>query len=99
MGRLILISFISLIFSAYSNSFADDHDEAYELLNSGKILPLEKILEIISTDQVPGQILEVELEHEDKRIIYELEVLDKQGVVWEIKVDATTGAIIKQERD
>jgi len=99
MGRLILISLISLIFIGHGNSFADEHNEAYELLNSGKILPLEKILEIISQAQVAGQILEVELEHEDKLIIYELEILDKEGVVWEIKVDATTGAIIEQERD
>jgi uncharacterized membrane protein YkoI len=98
MGRLILISLISLIFISHGNSFADEHNEAYELLNSGKILPLEKILEIVSQAEISGQILEVELEHKNKLIIYELEILDKEGVVWEIKVDASTGAIIKQER-
>ncbi len=98
MGRLITVAFISLMFIAYSNSFADDHDEAYELLRSGEILPLEKILEI-TRERVQGRILEVELEHEDELLIYELEVLDKQGIVWEIKVDATTGIIIKQEQD
>ncbi len=82
----------------YSNSFADDHDEAYELLRSGEILPLEKILEI-SREKVKGKILEVELEYENKLLIYELEVLDKQGIVWEIKVNATTGTIIDKEQD
>ena len=82
----------------FSNSFADDHDEAYELLRSGEILPLEKILEI-SREQVQGRVLEVELEQEDELLIYELEVLDKQGIVWEIKVDAVTGVIIEREQD
>ena len=83
---------------AYNNSFADDHDEAYELLRSGEILSLENILEI-SRKQVQGRILEVELEHKNERLIYELEVLDKQGIVWEIKIDASTGTIIKKEQD
>lgn len=98
MGRLIIAGLICIIVMGYNNSFADDHDKAYELLRSGEILPLEKILEF-TRKQVQGRILEVELEHEDDLLIYELEVLDKQGVVWEIKVDATTGLIIKQEQD
>ncbi len=99
MGRLIAAAFMSLMLIAYSNSFADDdHDEAYELLRSGDILSLEKILEI-SRKQIQGRILEVELEHEDGLIIYELEVLDKQGIVWEIKIDAVTGIILEKEQD
>ena len=98
MGRLISIGLISFLVMGYSNSFAEDHDEAYELLRSGEILPLEKILEI-SRKQVQGRILEVELEHEDDLLIYELEILDKEGVVWEIKVDASTGTIIEKEQD
>ncbi len=99
MGRLMLISFLSIfLLGGYSNSFSDDHYEVYELLRSGDILPLEKILDIIR-EQVQGQLLEVELEHDDEQLIYELEVLDKQGVVWEIEIDATTGTILKNEQD
>ena len=98
MGRLISVALISLMVIGYSSSFADDHDEAYELLLSGEILPLEKILEI-TREQVQGRIIEVELEHEDELLIYELEVLDKQGIVWGIKVDASTGMILEREQD
>ncbi len=98
MGRLIIVSLISLLVVAYSNSFADDHDDAYKLLRSGEILPLEKILEI-TRKQVQGRVLEVELERDDGLFIYELEVLDKHGVVWEIKVEATTGTILEREQD
>ncbi len=97
MGRLVLLGFIFLIIS--NQSFADDdHNDAYRLLRSGDILPLEKILEI-SRKQITGRILEVELEHEDNQFIYEIEVLDKKGIVWEIKINAATGTILDVEQD
>lgn len=98
MGRLTIAGLTIFMLSGYSNSYADDHDEAYQLLRSGEILPLEKILQI-TRKQIQGRVLEVELEHEDDRLIYELEVLDGQGIVWELKVDATSGIIIEQEQD
>ena len=98
MGRLIIVVFISFILTGFSNSYADDHNEAYELLRSGEILPLEKILEICRK-QVQGHVLEVELEHEDGQLIYEIEILDEKGLAWEIELDARTGRIIKKERD
>ena len=76
----------------------DDHNKAYELLQSGDILPLEKIL-IISRKLVQGRILEVELEHEHGLLIYELKILDKRGIVWKIEINATTGTILKKEQD
>jgi len=99
MGRLGTASLTSLLLLLFMvTSVADDHEEAYQLLQSGEILPLEKIL-AISREQIQGHILEVELEHEHKQLIYELEVLDKNGIVWEIKLDAKTGAILKQEQE
>jgi len=83
-----------------SHNFIDEdyHDEANELLLSGETLSLDKILEIIRK-QIRGRILEVELEHQDDVLVYELEILDKQGIVWKIKVNATTGTIIEKEQD
>jgi len=82
-----------------SQSFADDdHVEAYELLRAGEILSLEKIL-VIARKEVQGHILEVELEREKEQIIYELKVLDLKGVVWEIKVNASSGVVIEVEQD
>jgi len=99
MGRLIPLLLISTIVFAYSYSYADeDHDKAYQLLRSGKVLSLEEILGI-SRQHVQGKILEVELEQEDKQLIYELEILDDKGIVWKLKVDARTGTLIKKEQD
>ena len=72
--------------------------EARRLAAEGKILPLETIQKQIRAVQ-PGEILEVELEHEDDSILYEIEMLDDRGRVHEIKVDAVTGRILKHEQE
>lgn len=76
----------------------DDQLRAIELLQRGEILPLEDIL-VISRGEIEGHILEVELEQERGKIIYEIEMLDQQGRVWELKIDATSGEIIKREQE
>jgi uncharacterized membrane protein YkoI len=74
----------------------DGYLDARRLVREGKILPLERILERIKQVQ-PGQVLEVEFGGNDRYIIYEIELLDNRGTVWELKVDAETGEIIEQE--
>jgi uncharacterized membrane protein YkoI len=74
----------------------DSHLEARRLAREGQILTLQQILGRIGKIQ-PGQILEVELEREHARLIYEIELLDKQGTVWEFKLDAVSGEILERE--
>lgn len=76
----------------------DDHWEAHRLRQSGAILPLETILESLNRVR-PGRILEVELEQKQGAYIYEIELLDPQGRVWELGIDATTGALLDAERE
>lgn len=71
---------------------------ARKLSESGEILPLEKILRIAKTHK-NGKVLESELERRKNRYIYEVEILDEHSQVWEIKLDAKTGKLIKLERD
>ncbi len=76
---------------------ADDGQmQARRLVSEGKILPLEQILAGIRQFR-PGQILEVEFDEKHHQMIYEIEMLDVKGTVWELKVDAVTGEIIEQE--
>jgi uncharacterized membrane protein YkoI len=42
-------------------------------------------------------VLETELEQKKGIHIYEIEILDAQSQVWEIKLDAKTGKLIKLE--
>ena len=73
-------------------------EAARELLESGRILPLETILAEIA-ESVPGKLIETQLEYEDGRILYDLKILRPEGRVQEVEVDAATGEIIKIEDD
>jgi uncharacterized membrane protein YkoI len=76
----------------------DDHIEARRLLDSGEILPLEVILKNVKQTH-PGIILEVELDKEDGRIVYEVEILGKDGVVKEVYINAITGEVLFGKED
>jgi len=76
----------------------DDVDQVRELRSTESILPLSQILKKIETTY-PGTLLDVELEYEDGMFIYEIEILDANHVVQEMKVDATTGEILTTEDD
>jgi uncharacterized membrane protein YkoI len=75
-----------------------DHVAARKLQESGEILPLEKITERARAEK-PGRVLEAELEYKKGRYVYEVEILDERGQVWELKLDARTGNLIKVEID
>lgn len=76
----------------------DDYIEARHLLDSGKILPLETILKNIR-QEFPGKVLDIELEKEGQKIVYEMEILNRNGVVNKIYVDAATGELLSIEED
>mgnify|MGYP000536410873 CR=1 FL=1 len=77
---------------------ADDHMEAKRLLETGEILPLEEILNSLR-QTFPGKILDIELEKEDHHIVYEVELLGKDGVVKEIYINAKTGKVLFIKED
>jgi uncharacterized membrane protein YkoI len=47
--------------------------------------------------QKPGKVLEVELETEDGKEIYEIDIAGNDGKRWELKCDLSTIKIIKVE--
>lgn len=75
-----------------------DYDTARQLREAGDILPLETILDRIQKQQ-PGKVLEVELEHKHGQLLYEIEILDAQGTVWELQVDPRTGKLLQRQED
>ena len=76
----------------------DDHERARRLLEQGRIVPLEQILEQARSRHA-GRLLEAELDEKDERLIYEIEIVDPEGVVWELKYDAVSGTLIKEEKE
>lgn len=75
-----------------------DYDTARQLRESGEILPLETILKKLEKSH-PGKVLEVEMESEHGKVLYEIELLDKQGKVWEIMLDPRSGEILKEKTE
>lgn len=70
-----------------------DHDRAVQAVQSGMILPLHTVLQQLQ-NQYPGQVLEVELEHDAGRWIYEIKLLQSGGLLRKIKLDAQTAAVL-----
>ncbi|HEY8422200.1 MAG TPA: PepSY domain-containing protein [Thermoclostridium sp.] len=52
----------------------------------------------IALQQVPGQVLKVELDDDDGLLVYEIDIRTQSGV-YEVHVNATTGQILKIERE
>lgn len=70
-----------------------DHERAREAVVAGQILPLRTVLERLEREQA-GQVLEIELESEDRRWIYEVKLLQADGQLLKLEVDAGTGEVI-----
>ncbi len=96
MKRYLFITGVILVCLSWGLTADESQLEARQLAQEGKILPLQEILQRIEQD-LPGQILELELERKRGLVIYEIELLDEQGTVWELKVDAATGDVLERE--
>jgi uncharacterized membrane protein YkoI len=77
---------------------ARDHDRARAALLAGEILPLGIILERVQR-QFPGHMLEVELEREGGRWVYEIKLLHDNGGLFRLEVDARDGSVLRHGRE
>ncbi len=87
-----------VLFAAQSVYSEESAATARKLSASGQILSLEKITKAAKAIKA-GDILETELERKHGLYIYEVELLDSKGLVWELKLNAKTGKLIKMEQD
>jgi uncharacterized membrane protein YkoI len=75
----------------------DDQDRARAAVQSGAVLPLPDLLVRLQRSH-PGQVLELELEQEDGRWIYEIRLLQADGQLLKLEVDARTGQVLAVRR-
>jgi uncharacterized membrane protein YkoI len=66
--------------------------------DQGDILSLEQILKNVRQHRV-GRVLETELEEKRGELVYEVEILDNNGEVWEMKLDARSGILLEEEQE
>ncbi len=98
-GKVVhgLVLALALGAGAGAVSAGVDHDEARRLREQGVILPLPAILQK-ATAAHPGRVLEVELEHKKRDgYIYEVEIMDSRGTVWELRLDAADGRVLDRD--
>ncbi|RBI70905.1 peptidase [Roseovarius sp. TE539] len=76
----------------------DGQDRARRALQAGEILPLSDILAAAAAAR-PGRVIELELERDDGRWIYELELVTPEGRLYEMEVDAATATVLELERE
>lgn len=101
MKRTLFICLSILVSAMLAVSLAQADESASvarQLLKEGKIMPLQEILSKAKVIK-PGQVIETDLEKDDGRYIYELEILDEQGQVWELELDAQTGEFVELENE
>lgn len=75
----------------------DDHDRARAAVQAGEVLPLPALLERLQRTH-PGGVLELELEREHGRWIYEVKLLQPDGQLLKLEVDAATAQVLKVRR-
>ncbi|KXX65744.1 PepSY domain-containing protein [Marichromatium gracile] len=73
-----------------------DHDKVRRLREHGQILPMEQLLEQAARLR-PGQLIEAELEHRHGGYRYEIKILDADGRVHELELDAATARPLHHE--
>lgn len=71
----------------------EDHERAREAVTSGQVLPLRTVLERLEKTY-PGQVLEVELESEDEGWVYEVRLLQADGLLRKVRLDARTAEVL-----
>lgn len=76
-----------------------DQDEALRLRQSGEVLSFQAILRQAEERYPDARLLEAELDDDDGELIYEIELLTRDGVVRELEIDARSGRLLEDEVD
>ena len=100
LRRLMLSGAALCLLGASPVLHADDHgahELARQALEEGRVLPLRTVLEKIERDY-QGQALKVEFEQDDGRFLYKIRLLQSDGRMVKLKVDAVDGKVLDSRR-
>lgn len=110
MGRPLVSLLLIVVMAAAAVARDDDDDDGdgrrershhrqdqmREAVERGDIKPLAEVLRIVQP-KLRGEIAGVEIEYKSGRWIYEFRVLDRNGSILDVHVDAATAEIIDIE--
>ena len=75
----------------------DDHELARQALQQGQVLPLRTVIDRVE-QQYHGQVIKVEFEREDGLFVYDIRLLQSDGRLVKLELDARDGRLIKMKR-
>jgi uncharacterized membrane protein YkoI len=92
--RFMLLGIVPAAALSTVPALAESHDQdaARQAVESGEIRPLADILAAVRGG-LPGEVVGVEIESKKGHWIYEFRVLDRNGHLFEVFVDARSGEI------
>lgn len=76
----------------------DDIQEARQIARMANLIDPDRAMEVALAEK-PGVMTDLDLDHERKGWVYEIEIVDAQGVEWEIELQGDTGKVLKIKRD
>ena len=93
-SAIAALAVVAALTIAPAPSRADDDDakRVRQAVQRGEIKPLSDILAMVR-DKLPGDVIGVEIDSDDGRWRYEFKVIDKQGRLFEVYVNAQTAAV------
>lgn len=89
--------FAGLALPAVRATGSADHDRARAAVQAGQVLPLPTLLDRLQRSH-PGQVLELELELDKGRWIYEIKLLQADGQLLKLELDAATAQVLEVKR-
>lgn len=96
----VALSVVLLTGLAHAGAWASDsrdHERARAAVQAGEVLPWPTLLERLRRTH-PGQVLELELERVDGRWLYDVKLLQANGQLLKLDVDAATAEVLQVRR-
>ncbi|PWV75351.1 PepSY domain-containing protein [Halomonas sp. A11-A] len=91
-GAVLLLALALACLPPLASADNDWHD-LHGRVSRGELVPMVSVLDWLEAHYA-GQVLEVELEREDGRLVYEVEMLGPRGQRVESEFDAASGELI-----
>lgn len=92
--RVSLLAGALVLACAVAVGADDDHARARAAREAGQIVSLQTILDRVQAE-FNGSLLEVELEDEDGRWVYEVKLLTPAGAIVKLEYDAREGRLLR----
>ncbi|TDX31423.1 putative membrane protein YkoI [Modicisalibacter xianhensis] len=95
MIAVALVSMAGAVVAWEPLARADDEDwrDLHDQVQAGRLVSLPSVLDWLEA-RYEGTVLETELERDDGRAIYEIEMLGPQGQMVEFEFDASNGELL-----